>query len=468
MDRAFHVAVREFRVTVATKGFIIGILFTPLILGVAVLVLPRLINEAPPKVQGEIAVADRTGQITAGLREYLRPERMAERREQGRQRLAEVTPLAAAPGTGDREPGSAAVQQALDRALGEVPQLEVVELGPTVDLDQTKAPLLAAAPEPGKGTGGRLALVIVQPDAVVRQAGRDRFGSYELFVRDRLDDRLADEIQNGLREAIINARIRASGLERGQVEALVQVDRARARVVTAQGERAANPVFNMLVPGGFMMLLMLSVMTSGQYLLANTIEEKTSRVVEVLLSAVSAMELMAGKILGQMAVGLVVMGLYTGLGVAALSSFALFGLLDVKLIFYLVVFFLLAYLTVGSLMAAIGSAINDLREAQSAMMPLMMVILLPMMLWMPISRNPNSLLAVVLSFVPPLGNFVMLLRLSTSSPPPVWQTILSILANAAGVYLSLFLASKVFRIGLLIYGKPPSLATLWRWVRMPQ
>jgi ABC-2 type transport system ATP-binding protein len=86
-------------------------------------------------------------------------------------------------------------------------------------------------------------------------------------------------------------------------------------------------------------------------------------------------------------------------------------------------------------------------------------------LWMPISRDPNSVLAVVLSFVPPISNFVIMLRLASSTPPPLWQTLLSIAVGAAGVYASLWLAARVFRIGLLMYGKPPNLATLVRWAR---
>jgi ABC-2 type transport system permease protein len=85
---------------------------------------------------------------------------------------------------------------------------------------------------------------------------------------------------------------------------------------------------------------------------------------------------------------------------------------------------------------------------------------------MPISRDPNSLFAIVLSFLPPLGNFVMLLRMTSNTPPAMWQAWLSILVGAAGVYAALWFAAKVFRIGLLMFGKPPTLGTLVRWARM--
>jgi ABC-type Na+ efflux pump permease subunit len=236
--------------------------------------------------------------------------------------------------------------------------------------------------------------------------------------------------------------------------------------VTQEGERTTNEVLNTLMPAAFMVLLLMASLTSGSSLLTTTVEEKSNRVVEVLLSAVSPLQLMAGKIVGQMGVGFVVLALYAGLGLAALLSFAMLGLVDPVLIIFLVIFFVLAYFTIGSFMAAIGSAVNEMREAQTMMTPLMLVVMVPWILWLPISREPNSLLAVVLSFVPPLGNFVMLLRMTSTAPPPMWQVAIAIAVSAAGAMGSVWLAAKIFRIGLLMFGKPPSFRTLVRWARM--
>ena len=124
------------------------------------------------------------------------------------------------------------------------------------------------------------------------------------------------------------------------------------------------------------------------------------------------------------------------------------------------------FFTTAAMMAAVGSAVNEMREAQSLMTPVMMFLMIPWLLWLPISREPNSLLAVVLSFVPPLNSFVMLLRMSSVAPPPLWQAWLSILVGIAGVYGSLWFAAKIFRVGLLMFGKPPSFGTLVKWARM--
>ena len=236
--------------------------------------------------------------------------------------------------------------------------------------------------------------------------------------------------------------------------------------MTKEGERETLGVLNMVMPLAFIGLVLMSVMVSGQYLLTTTIEEKQSRVVEMLLSAVSPMELMTGKILGQFCVGLVVLVLYSGIGLVALVSFAVSGVLDTSLVLYLFVSYVIAYFVIASLMAAVGAAVNELREAQTLMTPLMVIVMVAWLLWLPISRNPDSMLALVTSFLPPVNTFAMLLRITSSSPPPTWQILLSLAIGVASVFAALWFAGKVFRIGLLMHGKPPNLRTLVQWSRM--
>jgi ABC-2 type transport system permease protein len=149
----------------------------------------------------------------------------------------------------------------------------------------------------------------------------------------------------------------------------------------------------------------------------------------------------------------------------ALATFAALGLVEPLMLVYLAIFFLIAFVTLATLMAAIGAAVNELREAQALLTPVILVVMLPMMLWLPISRDPNSLFATVLSLTPPVSPFVMILRMTSSSPPPHWQVWLAILLGLVAVVAALWFAGKVFRIGLLMHGKPPNLVTLWRWVR---
>ena len=97
---------------------------------------------------------------------------------------------------------------------------------------------------------------------------------------------------------------------------------------------------------------------------------------------------------------------------------------------------------------------------------IMMCMMIPWLLWLPITRSPNSAFATVLSFLPPVNPFVMMLRMTSTDPPPLWQVWLSIAIGVASVFGALWFAAKVFRIGLLMHGKPPSFATLVKWVRM--
>jgi ABC-type Na+ efflux pump permease subunit len=230
-------------------------------------------------------------------------------------------------------------------------------------------------------------------------------------------------------------------------------------------ERRTVAGFNMFLPGAFAALLFIGVMTGGQSLLTSTVEEKSSRVIEIILSAVSPMELMAGKLLGQMAVSLLALSVYIALGMLLLLSFAMFSLFNPWLLLYLVIFFLIAYFVIGAMMMTVGAVVNDMREAQSMMMPIMLLIMLPWIFWLPISREPNSAFSTAVSFIPPVNTFTMLLRMTSSTPPPYWQVWLSIAIGIASVVGVVWCAAKVFRIGLLMYGKPPDVPTMLRWIR---
>jgi ABC-2 type transport system permease protein len=455
MKKVFHVAVRDFVATVTTRGFIIALLLPPVFYAAVGVVFPRLMNDRTPRVSGQVAVIDSTGQVAARVKEFLGPEAIAERRRGAliRARGAVIAGRAGA----SRMPGA---DRAVESALGPVPEFEIVLLPPEAQVTAEKGPLKG-----GARTGGRLALVVVHPDAVIPVHGAKAYGTYDLFVRPGLDDRIQTEIVEGIGSAIIAARASAEGLDWRHLRALASVERPRPVTVTGAVETQTATAFTRFLPVAFMVLLMMSVMSSGQYLMTTTIEEKSSRTMEVILSAVSPMQLMMGKILGQMAVGLLVLTLYSSAGLLALVSMALFGLLDLTLLVYLLIFFLITYLVIGSLMAAIGSAVNELREAQALLMPVTLTMMTPWIFWFPIVRDPNSLFATTLSFVPPMSAFAMVLRLTSTSPPPFWQVWLSIGIGLAAAAAALWFASRVFRIGLLMHGRPPNFATLVRWAR---
>jgi ABC-2 type transport system permease protein len=407
-------------------------------------------------VRGEVAIIDPTGMVVPELRTTLDARQIAARRaEQMKQALEQapesVRQLAESAPKGNR---------GIDALQALAPDLRLVELPSTADVQKEKAWLTAENQEPR-----HLALVVIHEDAVVPASGKSDYGTYDIYVPPGLDDRADGEIRESLRNAIVNARIRGRSLDRETIDSLISVPRPRSTTVTQGNERQTVGAMNFLLPLSVGMLLFIGVMTGGQALLTSTVEEKSSRVIEVLLSAVSPRELMAGKLLGQMGVSLVALGLYLALGMAMVTSFSLFGLFDPWLIVYLLIFFVIMYLVMGSLMMAIGAAVNEMREAQSLMMPVMLMLMLPWILWMPISRDPNSTFSMALSFVPPINTFAMLLRMASTTPPPWWQVWLSIAIGVASVFAAIWFAAKVFRIGLLMYGKPPNFATLIRWAR---
>ena len=450
MKKIFVIARRDFLATVSTKGFIIAIMVPPLIYAAIIMVFPRLVNNRVPAVAGRLAVIDETGQVTGGVRRYLDPQAIAARRDAAFDRAMESNPMAgSASGT-----SGAVARQAV---FGETPDIQVAD-ALAAEAQQEKDRLMR-----DEGTR-QLAVLVIHPNAVVPDAS-GAFGAYDLFVRRNLDNRIQNEIRNAAAEAIIDVRVRAAGFDRRRVDALTKVPRPQSVTVTATGESATRTDFGQLLPMGFTLLLMISVMSSGQYLLTTTIEEKSSRTMEVILSAVSPLELLTGKILAQMAVGMTILVTYLSIGILSLVSMAMFGLLDPSLIVYLFIFFLITYVIMGSLMAAIGSAVNELREAQSLMTPITLLIMIPWLFWLPISREPNSLFATVVSFLPPMNAFAMLLRLTSTAPPPMWQVWLSIVVGIVAAVGTLWFASRIFKIGLLMHGRPPNFATLLKWAR---
>jgi ABC-2 type transport system permease protein len=452
MRKIFLVAGREFVATVSTKAFIIGLLVMPMFIGVAAIVFPRLLNPRNFKTTGEVAIINPSGKAATDIRTAFSPERVAARREVLARQVLNQAPEAVRQAV----PVERAGQMTAVVAAGAA-DLRLIERPATADIQREKSWLL----EPGEPK--HLALLVIRDNAVTPKDGE--YGSYDAYVPANVDDRAMNEIHEALQEAIINARTREQGVDRGKAEALVRVARGKSTTVTRDSERSTVRGLNQFLPIAFMILMFMGVMTGGQSLLTSTVEEKSNRVMEVLLSALSPMELLAGKIIGQLGVSLIALGLYVAMGLAALVSFAMLGLVNPILVVFLVVFFLLAYLTYGSLMLSVGAVVNDMREAQGLMMPIMLLLTFPFWVWFPISMSPNSAFSTALSFIPPVSTFAMVIRMASTTPPPWWQVGVSIGVDVVGVAAALWFASKVFKIGLLMSGKPPNFATLIRWAR---
>jgi ABC-2 type transport system permease protein len=410
IHKVYLVATREFRSVVRRRGFLIGILMVPIITTVFLLA-PRFITQSAPAMEGEIAVVDPTGAIADSL------------------------------------PASST--------------LKFVKHPSPLDLPREKGWLL----EHPRAGARRIGVIVLHEDDLAAAAEGSNEPGYDLYVGVALDNSEADLIHSKVREAVVEARLRAEKLEPSRIAALEQVNPPLPVLIDGGRERPGTQTFQNLLPYTLLGLLLFAAMNVGGRLLGATVEEKSNRVMEVLLSAVSPLELMAGKILGHLAVGAVIIGVYLALGSAALSSLALLGILTPWLLVCFVAFFLTSSLLLAGLMGAVGAAVNNVNDARALLWPINLMLFIPWLAAVPIARNPDSTFSVVLSFLPPMNSFVMLLRLCSTTPPPAWQVFATIgltLGSAAG---AIWMAGRVFRVALLLQGKPPDLVTLIRWAR---
>jgi len=460
MLKVLLVAGRDFKAVVFTKGFAFSVVFPPFLMLGAFVLMPLLMNKATPSVKGHLALRDETGQVAPIIEKAFSTEEQAKRQaakiEKG---MAQAQQMGVVSGQQMEAAKMAAAAATGTRDIG------VRVLKPDADIEAQKQAISKVDGKSDKNTSDTpLALAIIAPDSLQRSDGK--FGEYQLLVAPKLDPEVQEDMTDQLSKAIVDARLAQAGIKVDQVRDLMERPKAVAKTVTAEGERKTSTAAAMLVPFGFLMLLWISVFSAGQYLLTSTVEEKSTRVMEILLSALSPMQLMVGKVLGGMGVGLLILVAYTTMGGGALVAFKMGHLLDPATIIYFIIFFIIAFFLIASMMAAIGSAVNEMREAQALMSPVMIVLIIPMMLWMPIMRNPNSTFATVVSFIPPINPFVMVLRLSGSEKIPHWQVFVSIGVGAIAAVFAAWAAGKIFRIGVLMYGKPPNLPTLIRWIRM--
>jgi ABC-2 type transport system permease protein len=213
----------------------------------------------------------------------------------------------------------------------------------------------------------------------------------------------------------------------------------------------------------FMFLLFMGILGMGKHMLTSLIEEKSSRIIEVLLSAVSPLELMAGKILGLGAAGLTAVGIATAFIWSAARYRGVVGIFELRAVAYLIVYYVLGFLVSSSVFAAVGSACNKMRDAQAMLFPLTIPFVLPLVFWMSIASEPHGLLALVFSFLPPTAAPTMIVRLMADPGLPALQVVASLVVLGLSVPLSIGAAGRVFRTAILVHGKPPTLREIARW-----
>jgi ABC-type Na+ efflux pump permease subunit len=236
---------------------------------------------------------------------------------------------------------------------------------------------------------------------------------------------------------------------------------------TADGEieKAKNrqEVITILLPLGLMMFMFMIIMMSAQPMLESVLEEKSNRIAEVLLGSATPFQIMAGKLFGNVAGSLTVAAIYvTGAYGLARYNDAL-DLVPFDVLPWFAVFMLLAVLMFSSIFMAIGASVNQLKEAQSLLLPVWILIVAPLFVWLNIVREPTGSFATWFSLIPPFVPMLMCLRLSATSAVPLWQPILGLILMLGMTFVCVFAAGRVFRIGMLAQGRAPKISELLRW-----
>lgn len=272
-------------------------------------------------------------------------------------------------------------------------------------------------------------------------------------------------------DALLRHELKTKGLQEKDIEGAL--DRVKVEPVSPKGKNAPDPQ-KMVVPTlVFVMIMYMTVLLYGINVMRSILEEKTSRIMEVMLSTASAKEMMAGKILGVGAVGLTQVGIWAT-AAAAFSGYAvvasgmmktLKAAMNPMMLIYFVVFFLLGYILYSTLCAAVGSMVNSEQEAQQMQFLVMMPMILAVIFITNIFTHPKSSIAVFGSLFPFTSPLVMFSRIAMDSDTPGWQIDLSIALIVATIYGMIWLCGRIYRVGILMYGKKPNLPEIMKWIK---
>ncbi len=276
---------------------------------------------------------------------------------------------------------------------------------------------------------------------------------------------LGSAVNDALRRSVLKSK----GLKDDEIESSLQSVEVAPQ--SPLGKNAPNPQVMFIATLGMVMVMYVSVLLYGVNVMRSILEEKTSRIMEVMLSTASAKDLMAGKILGVGAVGLTQVGIWV-LTAGIFSSSALVasaglikGVLSVKLLLYFGVFFLLGYVLYSTVCAAVGSMVNSEQEAQQMQFLVMMPLILSVIFIVNIFQHPSSPIAMFGSLFPFTAPLVMFSRIAIQPETPLWQIALSIGLMVATIYGMIWLCGRIYRVGILMYGKKPNLPEIMKWIK---
>jgi ABC-2 type transport system permease protein len=447
MTKFLAIVKREYFKRVRAKSFIVATILGPILM-VAFMAVPVLIAMFGASEPLRIAIVDESGHISERLCETILREST---KAPGSARGAAPLDMTRNPQERARDasallPGSFKIEQvaAGGRSLEAIKQ----ELNARVLKDEL---------------GGYLII----PADVLTNRKAEYFGRNvgDLFTKTQLEEHLS--------RAINEQRLADAGINQNLLEEISkQVSLSAIKVSEKGEEREAGGAFFFVLGVGF--LIFIVIMIYGGVILSAVVEEKETRVIEMLFSSVRAFPLMLGKLVGvslvaltQFAIWGILVGAFIAFGLSALTaegSEMELPRVGVSAIVYFFLFFLLGYFFYASLFALVGSTVTSQEESQQFVMLIIFPLIIAFYLVFPVLRSPDSTLAFWASLIPFTSPVVMLVRIVTQTPP-FWQIALSWLIGLATVILLIWIASRIYRIGMLMYGKRATIPEIMRWVR---
>ena len=326
------------------------------------------------------------------------------------------------------------------------------------------------------GTGALDGLLLLTDNTV--EGGRAEYRGAN--VSSMADMRM---LQATVRASVFAERLRREGVDpdivgRAQIPVELATIKIREGKVTGESGEAS-----FALAYAIWLLLYLAILLYGVQVLGAVVEEKASRIVEVLVSSLRPFELLAGKVIGVGAVGLLQMGIWlltgkllvdnraavarmlgqSGEAAAAVGSFSLPAVPATTIVLALS-YFLLGYFLYAAMFAAVAAMVNTEAEARQAQTPVVMLLVIPSLLMVGILNNPDGQMALTLSLVPFTSPIAMPVRWA-AAPVPMTQVALSLAVLFLAVMAITWVAGRIYRVGILAYGKKPGLKELVRWVR---
>ena len=452
LSRALVVAQREYLSRVKSLGFWLATIVLPLFIA-AIGILPTLFLFKSASSH-RVAVVDRTGELGEELAARLAPAPVEPAIEPDAEPAVEPD----SPAAGGAEGLEQRIEQQLETARFEV-ILEPAAADPAAQKDELNRRVFE---------GELDAWIWIDGDALESSRVEYHAASVSNFIT---QDRLQDALTAVAREH----RFRRAGFDPELIGELNRRVRLTTFRVTEAGGEQEGAEAGLILAYALFFLLYMVLVFYGQQVMNGVIEEKSSRIVEVVISTVRPFELLMGKLLGICGAALTQLAVWLG----AMVAFTLPGVvsaiawipeevdvptLSLGLIVHFVLLFLLGFFVFSTVYAAVGSAFNNVQEAQQWAGFIVVFLVAPVLFFWMVINDPDSTVSVVSSLIPMFTPLLMMLRIAIKTPP-VWQIALGYLLTTAFTLFMIWLSARVYRTGILMYGKKPTLKELWRWVR---